>query len=209
MNQSPREHAHWLLPALAGLAVVALLLRQLMPELPLLQHPLLPLWCLFVLTYVGVAAISLMPAPLGEALDRMLTSRLQQSGAGLYGVIALAIFLRLEASSFAEAWASTSMQSLVSSLLREWLIGFSLDSLMNSIQALVWPGTLISRHGWLQAGLFVLACVAVFELGKRMLPEAHRRMEDEDEADAPAEPGDATADDQADNHADASTARRS
>lgn len=191
MNQSHREHAQWLLPALAALAVAALLLRQLLPELALLQHPLLLLWCLFVLTYVGVAAISLMPAPLGEALDRMLTSRLQQSGAGLYGVIALAIFLRLEASSFAEAWASTSMQGLLRSLLQEWLIGFSLDSLMNSIQALVWPGTLISRHGWQQAGVFVLACMAVFELGKRMLPEAHRRMEDEDEPDGSESPGNA------------------
>ncbi|MCG6116593.1 MAG: hypothetical protein MEQ07_00090 [Aquimonas sp.] len=180
MTPIRREHAHWLLPALAALAVAVLLLRQLDPAiLPLSQHPLVPLWSLFVLTYVGVAAISLMPAPLGNALDRVLSQRLQQSGAGLYGVLALAIFLRLEANSFAEAWANTNMQNLLRSLLQEWLVGFSLDSLMNSIQALVWPGTLISKHGWQSAAVFVLACAAVFELGKRLLPEAHGRMEHE------------------------------
>ena len=192
MPAPTRESAHWLLPLLAASAVAVLLLRRMEVEgLPLIGHPLAALWCLFVLTYVAVASVSLLPAPLGAALDRWLDERLQQSGTGLYGVVALAVFLRLEAASFAEAWSATELEAFAGDLFREWLIGFSLESLLNSIRAMIWPASVISQHGWKALVLFLLACSAVFELGKRVLPDAHRRMQDPDEdgTDAVAAPG--------------------
>lgn len=168
----------WVLPLLAALVVAILLLRRsgLAPQV--LQHDLVPLWCSFVLTYVGCAAISLLPAPLGQRVDGLLDRHLLRWGSGLYGVVALAVFLRLEILSFIEAlgdWQGSD--ALVRSLVRDWLIGFSLESLRNAISAVTWPVSVLLRHGWQGLAGFGIAASAVFALGRRMLPGEHARVE--------------------------------
>ncbi|SDD69857.1 hypothetical protein [Aquimonas voraii] len=186
---SSSSRAQILLPALAGLAVAALLLRRLLPELSLLQHPLIPLWCAFVLTYVGAAAISLLPAPLGRPIDRLLDKHLGQWGAGVYGLIGLSVFLRLEAQSLIEGLQEMrDAAEVAKGLLRDWLIGFSIESLKNVIAASIWPVQVIRQGGvWGFLG-FLGACSAVFEIGRRWMPELQARLE----AEAP-EAGDAKA----------------
>ncbi|MBE5316579.1 MAG: hypothetical protein H4O13_14395 [Xanthomonadales bacterium] len=177
----------FLLPALAAVAVSLLLLRRLLPELDVLQHPLIPLWCAFVLTYVGAATISLLPAPLGGPIDRLLDRQLSQWGAGVYGLVGLSVFLRLEAQTFVGSLQEMGDASeWAQGLLRDWLIGFSVESMKNMIAASIWPAQVIQQGGvWGFLG-FLGACSAVFELGRRLMPEQQARLE----AEAP-EAGDA------------------
>lgn len=172
------EAAVWVLPLLATLVIAILLLRRIDAAPELLRHDLVPLWCSFVLTYVGCAAISLLPAPLGKHVDGILDHHLQRWGSGLYGVVALSVFLRLEIPSFFEAlreWPSSD--SMWRSLLSDWLIGFSVESLRNAISAATWPLAVITKHGWQDFIGFSAAASAVFGLGSRLLPGEHARIE--------------------------------
>ncbi len=179
--QPQNEHraALVVLPALAATAVALLTARRLLPDLPGLDHALIPLWCAFVLTYVGAVTISLLPAPLGRPIDRLLDSHLSQWGAGVYGLVALSVFLRLEAQSLIE-----SLQDLrggsdwVKGMLRDWLIGFSVESLKNLISAAIWPARVIQQAGVWGFLAFLGACSAVFELGRRLMPEQQARLEE-------------------------------
>ena len=186
---STASHALILLPALAALAVALLLARRLLPELQALQFSLIPLWCAFVLTYVGAATISLLPAPLGGPIGRLLDRQLSQWGAGVYGLVGLSVFLRLEAQSFIESLQEMGEASeWAKGMLRDWLIGFSVESMNNMFAALLWPMRVIQQAGvWGLLG-FLAACSAVFELGRRLMPEQQARLE----AEAP-EAGDAEA----------------
>lgn len=196
MSQRPSERtALLLLPALAALAVGLLLARRWLPELPLLEHPLLPWWCAFVLTYVGAASISLLPAPLGKAVDSALDRHLSQWGAGVYGLIALSVFLPLELRSLVESLREfdSAGGDWLRDLLRDWLIGFSAESLRNMISAAIWPARAIQEAGvWGFLG-FLGACSAVFELGRRLMPEQQARLDDGD-AQASSARGSKTAD---------------
>lgn len=180
MSQRPSERtALLLLPALAALAVGLLLAPRWLPELPLLDHPLLSWWCAFVLTYVGAASISLLPAPLGKAVDSALDRHLSQWGAGVYGLIALSVFLPLELRSLVASLREfDGGGDWLRGLLRDWLIGFSAESLRNLITAAIWPARAIQEAGaWGFLG-FLGACSAVFELGRRLMPESQARLEE-------------------------------
>ena len=182
MPQRPSERtALLLLPALAALAVGLLLARRWLPELPLLDHPLLPWWCAFVLTYVGAASVSLLPAPLGKAVDSALDRHLSQWGVGVYGLIALSVFLPLELRSLVDSLRDfDGGGDWLRGLLRDWLIGFSAESLRNMISAAIWPARAIQEAGvWGFLG-FLGACSAVFELGRRLMPEQQARLDDGD-----------------------------
>ncbi|WP_395794070.1 hypothetical protein [Aquimonas sp.] len=177
-TEHPHRAALILLPTLAASAVALLLARRLLPEHALLDHPLLPLWCVFVFTYVGAATLSLLPAPLGRPIDRMLDRHLSQWGAGVYGLIALSFFLRLELLSLIEGLRETREGAeWVQGMLREWLIGFSVESLKNAISAAIWPTRIIAAHGVQSFLLFFAAASAVFELGRRVMPEQQARLE--------------------------------
>lgn len=177
---STASHALILLPALAALTVALLLARRLLPALDMLQHPLIPLWCAFVLTYVGAATISLLPAPLGGPIDRLLDRQLSQWGAGVYGLVGISVFLRLEAQTFVGSLQGMSdVSGWAQGLLRDWLIGFSVESMKNMIAASIWPAQVIRQGGvWGFLG-FLGACSAVFELGRRLMPEQQARLEAE------------------------------
>ena len=187
-SSSSDSRVLFLLPALAALAVALLLARRLLPALDMLQHPLIPLWCAFVLTYVGAATISLLPAPLGRPIDRMLDSQLSQWGAGVYGLVGLSVFLRLEAQSFIESLQEMGEASeWAKGMLRDWLIGFSVESMNNMFSALLWPMRVIQQAGvWGLLG-FLCACSAVFELGRRLMPEQQARLEEESPETSAAE----------------------
>ncbi len=194
MSQRPSERtALLLLPALAALAVGLLLARRWLPELPLLDHPLLSWWCAFVLTYVGAASISLLPAPLGKAVDSALDRHLSQWGAGVYGLIALSVFLPLELRSLVASLREfDGGGDWLRGLLRDWLIGFSAESLRNLITAAIWPARAIQEAGvWGFLG-FLGACSAVFELGRRLMPEQQARLDDDDTRESSARDAEAS-----------------
>lgn len=78
-----------------------------------------------------------------EGLLHLLFGKLQEiwesSGAGFYGALAAATFVRLEIVTFREEWAAAgSLQEYVRSEFWETVLGFSLESLMNLLQAAVW-----------------------------------------------------------------------
>jgi hypothetical protein len=107
----------------------------------------------------------------------MLDRHLSQWGAGVYGLIALSFFLRLELISLIERLRETREGAeWVQGMLREWLIGFSVESLKNAISAAIWPARIIAAHGVHSFLLFFAAASAEFELGRRVMPEQQARL---------------------------------
>jgi len=103
---------------------------------------------MFCLTYLGTAAISLAPAPLGWRIDRLLDSHLQRWGTGLYGLITLSFFLPLELRSALRTLSESDPgDSFLRELLRDWVLGVSLDGLRNAIMAVTWPAAVIRECG--------------------------------------------------------------
>jgi hypothetical protein len=130
---------------------------------------------MFCLTYLGTAAINLAPAPLRWRIDRLLDSHLQRWGTGLYGLITLSFFLPLELRSTLQTLSESDPgDSFLRELLRDWVLGFSLESLRNAIKAVTWPAAVIRECGWQGLLALVGACSAVFGAGKRWLPESQR-----------------------------------
>lgn len=100
-----------------------------------------------------------------------LESLWDSAGAGFYGVVAAATFVRLEAVTLAEEWTEAgSARAFFESELFETLIGFSMDSLFNSIEAGIW------FVGWLdlptvEALGLGAACFAAYGLGRWAWPD--------------------------------------
>lgn len=137
----------------------------------------------FLLVY---AALILLQHPraarIGAAAQRRLHAAVASSGVGFYGVVCLARFLQLELHDLIEGAADfEATRGQLMSILREWLIGFSMQSLMNSIEAMLWPWKLIAAHGMAQAALVFGPLWAMYRFGAWLYPELHRQIEAESE----------------------------
>lgn len=74
-----------------------------------------------------------------HALFGKLKELWESSGAGFYGAVAAATFVREEAQTFAREWSEAgSLGEFVKSELVETVLGFSLASIMNLVEAAVW-----------------------------------------------------------------------
>jgi hypothetical protein len=97
----------------------------------------------------GTAALGLsfwrMSRP--GALRRGILGRIQRFGGGTYGIAAFASLIYLESVSLLRDWNDAAgVGDLVDRHAMEWLIGFSGETIRNTISAAMWP------FYWLQHG---------------------------------------------------------
>lgn len=98
----------------------------------------------------------------------------ESSGAGFYGAMAAATFVRAEALTLAAEWNEAgSLGAFVRSELLETLMGFSLASIMNLVEAAVWFVEWLSFPVPWIAGLLSAAFVA-YALGRWAWPDPDR-----------------------------------
>ncbi len=119
---------------------------------------------------------------LGPALRARLRRAVVSSGVGFYGLMTLARFLQLELADLVDAIAGfDASRGQLGALLFEFATGFSMQSLMNSIDAFLWPVKLMGAHGMAVAGLVVAASWSLYALGARAFPDLHADIEADDE----------------------------
>ncbi len=119
---------------------------------------------------------------LGPALRARLRRAVASSGVGFYGLMTLARFLQLELVDLVDAVAGfDASRGQVRALLFELATGFSMQSLMNSIDAFMWPVKLMGAYGMPVAGIVVGATWALYAMGARVFPNLHAQIEAEDD----------------------------
>jgi hypothetical protein len=131
------------------------------------------------------AVLLLLQSPhsglLGERFKRRVQDAIVSSGVGFYGVVTLSRFLQLELHDVLAALREFELsRAQVQGLLRDWLIGFSMQSLMNSIEAMLWPFKMISAHGMAKAAIVFVPLWALYRLGGWVFPELAAQIEAED-----------------------------
>lgn len=146
--------------------------------------PLAELWTvsgIFLLLHAAIAGlVANSHQPWSSALQRRLRRTLVSYGLGYYGLMTLARFLQLEAADLIDSWAN--LQWSWRRFLIDWLIGFSVESMMNSIEAFQWPWKLLLRSGW-PASLLVLAVTWLpYSLAARWLPGLRTSLEEPESA---------------------------
>ena len=143
----------------------------------------------FLLVYAVLILLQQAPDEwFGQRFSGRLHAAIASSGVGFLGVFCLARFLQLELHDLIEAVGEFEFsRSQLGGIVREWLIGFSLQSLMNSISAMLWPYKMFAELGWMRAGLVLGSLWSLYRFGAWLFPELHRQIEAEeaDEDDAP------------------------
>lgn len=173
-----REEWHWISLGLAGigLVLVTLSIVGVVPAQSMSGF----IGC-FLLLY-GALIVLQRPffSGLGRPLQKRMHAAIASSGVGFYGVMTLARFVQLELHDvLAELAGFDPAQLRVSGLVMDWLIGFSVQSLMNSIDAFMWPLKLMSAYGMAGAGIVVAAAWGLYWLGARVFPDVHSAIESE------------------------------
>jgi len=112
---------------------------------------------------------SLSESALARATLRFVGSHVVKSGVGFYGLVTLSWFIQLEVvdliATLSEGWPET-----LRAMVKDWLIGFSKDSLMNFIEAVQWPWKLLLPAGLPIAAAALLTCYLPYRLGMWLLP---------------------------------------
>lgn len=116
--------------------------------------------------------------PLARSALQRFGARLVHSGVGFYGLMTLARFLQLEVEDILADLAGDWSGSL-GGFIREWVIGFSIDSLRNSIEAFQWPWKLLLRTGWPWTIGALACCWLPYALAGRMFPALKQFLEAE------------------------------
>jgi hypothetical protein len=82
----------------------------------------------------------------------------QRLGGGAYGVVGLATWLYLEAQTLADdVGRATGPMDFIEQKSFSWLIGFSVDSVMNAVWAGIWPVYWFKDHPLVMGLVFALA----------------------------------------------------
>lgn len=116
--------------------------------------------------------------PLARGALQQFSHRLVHSGVGFYGLVTLARFLQLEVDDIlADLNGEWSLS--IGGFIREWVIGFSIDSLRNSIEAFQWPWKLLLRAGWPWTIGALACCWLPYALAGRLFPDLKQLLEAE------------------------------
>lgn len=173
IDPRPSRLQQQVLVALAAAGLLLLLAAWLLPA----AARLLNLAGAFLCCYAAVVSASwLREGVLSRRIDRFLDRWVQSRASGFYGMMALSVYLRLECVALLDALQEFDPGgSWIRDLLLERLLGFSLQSLKNVVQALAWPGGLFGSRNGIWPLLAVACCWLVYEGGRRVLPQATLR----------------------------------
>lgn len=86
-----------------------------------------------------------VPQKVGGMFGKSVRDMYRARGGGFYACGFVISFLLLEARTLADdLFSSSGVGDFISGQLFEWVLRFALDSLGNTIQALIWPVTVIA-----------------------------------------------------------------
>lgn len=135
-------------------------------------HLWLPLWLIVCVVFGGPLLAGRGPW-LKRAL-RVTRGQFVEYGGGFYGAVALTCFLHLEWARLQEEWLDLLLDPSVRGIVQN-IVQFSIDSIMNGIWAIAWPGFLgkvfDSRGVWPA----IVVGYAVFEAGRFLVRHLPRR----------------------------------
>lgn len=128
---------------------------------------------LFLCCHAVIVAASWLPPQLStRRLDAWLDRWVKDVGGGFYGLMALSSFVGMELSSLFDDLVGFELSpGSIATALVPWLLGFSLDSLINSLKAIVWPVFLLEDLSVAGALLTVGVAWALFAVGARVFPQ--------------------------------------
>lgn len=128
---------------------------------------------LFLCCHAVIVAASWLPPQLSSRrLDSWLDRWVKDVGGGFYGLMAVSTFVGRELASLYDdiVGFDLSLGSIASALV-PWLIGFSIDSLMNSLMAIIWPVALLDHLSVTAALVVVGIAWGLFALGAKVFPQ--------------------------------------
>lgn len=151
------------------------------------------LFGVFLGVYAAVVAAGALPHQIvAERLDRLLDRWVRdKTGKGFYGMVALTVLAWQELDSLVEfVDPGAAAREMIKSQMIQRIIGFSIDTLMHTIHASIWPMWLFRELGLPTMALFMAACWAVFTYGRNHLPmpDMFKKPKPDTPAETPASP---------------------
>lgn len=180
-----REEWHWITLALVvvGSILVAASVFSGLPPTGLSAF----VGCFLLICAALIALQRSSFAARGGALQRRLRAAVVSNGVGFYGAMTLSRFLQLELHDLIDGLAGLeATRAQARAIFQDWLIGFSVQSLMNSIDAFMWPLKLISAYGTQNAAIVAGSAWLLYFLGSKVFPEVHAEIEQDASRDAKA-----------------------
>lgn len=132
----------------------------------------------FAACYALVVAASWLPASvLSQRVDAMLDRWVSHGATGYYGMMALASYAYLEIRTITESITAFSFsRDWIRDALIHWATGFSIESVMNFVYAMAWPGLLWGKGGGGLAPVVLIATTwVIYEGGRRVFPQPGNR----------------------------------
>jgi hypothetical protein len=134
----------------------------------------------FLATYAVLIGAAWLPSGvLSRRIDALVERWVRNSSGGFYGVMALSVFLQLEAVALVQRIVEfePSLDELRNAAIQH-LIGFSHDSVMSFVWGMAWPGRLLRDHGGAATAALAIGAWLVFRLSQRIVPHVvlHKRM---------------------------------
>ncbi|HET6603754.1 MAG TPA: hypothetical protein VFG21_05995 [Xanthomonadaceae bacterium] len=127
---------------------------------------------LYLLTYCGVVAASwLPPGKLSGRVDDFLDHWIRSVASGFYGLVALSTFVALELGDLYGDLADFSLsRTAFTEFIVPWIIGFSIESMMNMLWSGLWPMRMAGEMGAPSTAVFAALAWGVFWMGSRVFP---------------------------------------
>lgn len=140
------------------------------------------LFGLFLLSYSGLVLLSrLPPNVLGPRVDERLEKWVASSGAGFYGLMTTVRFAQLELADLLDAVSSmVGVGDQMKSWVWELITGISIDAVMNSVKAFIWPFEVIKEFGLLPAALLTAPLWGLYVTGAKAFPRVHAKFDKDD-----------------------------
>lgn len=126
----------------------------------------------FLATYSLLISAAWLPSSvLSRRVDTLIERWVRNSSGGFYGVMALSVFLQLEAVAVVQRIADFELSTgALHKVLIQHLIGFSKDSIMSFVWGMAWPARLLRDHGGVATAVLAVAAWLVFRLSQRIVP---------------------------------------
>jgi hypothetical protein len=136
---------------------------------------------LFLLATGCMAAVQWKRAGVRNELRSRAAGKLAEFGGGVYGALAMATWLKLEAADMVgEVMGAGSIGEFIDSLSLGWIIAQAMESVGFMVRAALWPWHWFSPYGTRAVVVAFVGAWALERLLRRLLP-AYDELRDEQE----------------------------